>query len=93
MQELQRELAAEHDAKLALTERLSDERGAAGQLEADLVQMALQMAQQRGGSDRPDKTRSLMEAQLQSFAAAKTATQQLVDREQRVMQVSSQTIL
>ena len=79
-------LDAEHKSKLALTDRLSEQRGVLVAMETDLAHA---LSELRGGEERLDQTRSSMESRLHEFAAAKTATQQLVDREEKIMQASA----
>ena len=82
---MQASLDGEHKSKLALTGRLSEQRGALSAMETDLAQA---LSELRNGDERLDQTRSNLDSQLHEFAAAKTATQQLVDREEKIMQVS-----
>ena len=79
-------LDSEHKSKLALTERLSEQRGALGAMETDLAHA---LSELHGGEERLDQTRSSLDSRLHQFAAAKTATQQLVEREEKIMQVSA----
>ncbi|XP_043224965.1 uncharacterized protein LOC122382929 isoform X2 [Amphibalanus amphitrite] len=83
VREMQTSLDGEHKSKLALTGRLSEQRGALSAMETDLAQA---LSELRKGDERLDQTRSSLDSQLHEFAAAKTATQQLVDREDKIMQ-------